>query len=179
MKRLFSSVGVLAILAVLAGAVFAPSRSAAEDAPGCEGLGDYRAEMFKAGRDFLALLDERGVSLSKDPFSYSTDDWIAYAESSLEFQRDLKEITPPAWAAEWHQAKVDLAAIAEQLGKAAEKDGVLAVLMFGDALEKNEAEGNALIATISATCADFQQFTVDWDALDGNIKGTPVATPSA
>src|SRR5215216_1715188 len=119
------------------------NRSAgAQDGDGCEGLGDYRTAMLDAGRDYLAALEDAGVPAGsdRDPLTYSSSEWDALAAASADYQGALRDIEPPAFAADWHRAQIELRGLAEQVAKAAAKDGVLALAAFTDAIEQNETD---------------------------------------
>ena len=167
---------VIGFLIVVSG--LAINRADAKDTKGCDGLADYRAEMFAAGRDYLKLLDEDGIGVGRDPFTYSSDDWTSGADDLLAYNRALVEIDPPEWAAEWHQLKIELSGLSEQVFRIIAKDGVMMILGFSDQFDANEAATDAAIERIGKSCADFPAFTRDHDALDGDIDGTPVATPT-
>jgi hypothetical protein len=153
--------------------------SEANDATGCEGLADYRVAMFKIGRAYLKALDEDGIPLSRDSLTYSTEEWTTFAEDTLQFQRDLTSINPPVWASSWHELQVERTSLQAQLAKAIATAGISATAAFADHFNANDAERDTAIEAISQTCRDFAAFTHDWSALDGEIDGTPVATPAA
>lgn len=166
------------VLAVLASVSYWITQTQAKDSEGCDGLGDYRKEMLKIGRDYLKALDEDGLPLSREVTTYSTDDWTALAEDALEVQRDLKDVDPPAFAEGWHALKVQRAGLSEQLAMTVATGGLMMALAFGDQFDANDAAADKELAEIAKTCADFAAFEHDWQALDGDIDGTPVATPT-
>jgi len=154
--------GVLLIVAA-AVAVFALPLSA-DDAPGCEGLEAYSAAM---------MAEERPIEADENVFTMSSSDWLAYAESALDFHDRIAAIEPPTWAAEWHEVRLDLAGFKEQVGRAAALEGVFVVLGFEDTIEElNERDAVALAAAVAA-CPDFEAFALEWNP----PEGTPVASP--
>lgn len=173
-RKLFA---VLIVAMILTGGMVATG-AGAKDAKGCEGLADYRADMFVAGRDYLELLDDDGLGGDRDPFTYSSDDWIRFGEDALIYQQALKSIIPPPWANEWHVAVESSFGLLEQIAKSAANEGVFALLVFEKPLTDAEIARDSGLVSASKQCGDFAEFHHDWDALDGNIDGTPVATPT-
>lgn len=159
------------VLPVIAALVFFAMPSRADDAPGCEGLAEYREAMFAAAEPLPMQADD-------NPLTMSSSDWLAYAESSLAFHDRLSEVEPPEWAAEWHVVRLDITGMQEQIGRAAAKEGAFVILGFeelvNDIFERDDETRESAIAI----CSDFATFADDWDALDGeNRDGTPVPTP--
>lgn len=168
---------IAVVLLLLVGAVV--NGATAEDAKGCEGLSDYRAAMFKAGRDYLDSRGKDGIETGRDPFTYSSDDWTKIADHALAYQKALKDIDPPEWAAPWHQAQIESIGLLEQMSRAVAEDGIFAVIAFEKQINDADAKRSEALEAVTKTCADFAQFQRDWDALDGeNEQGTPVATPT-
>lgn len=149
-----------------------------DDTKGCEGLGDYRAAMFKAGRDYLKALDDDRIPVSRDITTFSSDDFVVLADDALDYSRVMKGIIPPSFAATWHQVKIERLGIVEQIGRAAAQGGLFVALAFSDQIDANERAAADAVAAAAAICADFASFEHDWQALDGLIDGTPVATPT-
>lgn len=173
MKRVLAGL----IVAVL---VLSPLPTNAADAPGCEGLEQFRADLFPIGERWADELQAIGIhGADWDPLTLSSDDWRTYADISLEIHRDFLDVTAPEWAADWLQVRVDGTALQEQIGKAVADGGILLVLGFNDASEAIDQRDDEAKAAAIAHCADFEQFAYDWDALDGEVDGTPVATPAA
>lgn len=155
---------VLAVLAVAALAL----PSSADDAPGCDGLAEYREAMLS-----LPL----PIEADDNAFTMSSSDWLAYAESSLEFHDLLADVTPPEWAADWHEARLDAFGFREQLGRMVAENGVMVLLGFDDTVNDLIENSDKAEASAIDTCPDFAAFAYEWDALDGDVDGTPVATP--
>lgn len=168
--------GVLLIVAA-AVAVFALP-SSADDAPGCDGLAEYRDAMFAAADPMVEYMTESGISSPAfNPLTLSSSDWSAYADEALAFHDRIAEVEPPAWATDWHALKLDMTGAQEQVGRAAATGGVMVAIGFAETLHTIEADTDAAEEAIAETCPDFAQFAYDWDALDGSVDGTPVATP--
>lgn len=179
MRRVLSIGGLaLVVLLVLSGAML-QSNVQAKDAPGCDGLASYRAAMFKAGRDYLASLDKDSIPVSRSPITYSSDDWTALANDALAYQRAMKKIAPPDFAKDWHQAQIEKDGLVQQLAATAASSGVLATIAFKDQIDLATKKSDAALAAAGKSCADFIGFQHDWDSLDGDINGTPVATPAS
>jgi hypothetical protein len=172
---------IVLVMIGLVGGVGIASRpaDAAKDAPGCEGLAAYRVAMFKAGKDYLASLDRDSIPVSRSPITYSSDDWTALAKDALDYQRAVKKITPPEFAKGWHQAQVEKDGLIQQLATTAASSGVLAAIAFKDQFDQATKKSDDALAAAGVICADFISFQHDWDALDGDINGTPVATPAS
>lgn len=172
MRRTIAAAALVAVL--LAGSLFSITADA-KDAKGCEGLADYRAAMFQLWRHDG---DGRSIMQDRDPLTLSSDDWLLVAETALEYQRALKKIEVPDFAADWHQARIEAIGLAEQMSRAIAKDGFLVALAFVDSIEASEAKEADAVEAANLICADFAGFVHDFDALDGEIDGTPVATPT-
>lgn len=166
------------VVAMIVAGGFAAATADAKDAKGCDGLGDYRTEMFKVGRDYLKANSEDGIPFSRELLTYSSDDWTNLAENVLEYQRGLNSIDPPDWAQQWHQTQIEGAGLLEQIGRAAAENGALATVAFSDQAEAIQEQRDAALKAVSKICSQFTEFRYDWDALDGDVDGTPVATPT-
>jgi hypothetical protein len=145
----------------------------AKDAKGCEGLSDYREEVFAVWSDSsLGLVGPELLSLS-------SDDWRDVAAAAVEFQRGFKQIDPPVFAAEWQQALTEGIGMAEQMALAIADGGLFVVLGFEEQLAEAEEKIEAAVKTGTAMCADFSDFARDYEALKDE-GGTPAAelTPS-
>lgn len=164
---------VVAVLAVILSVlVLLPVPARTDDAPGCEGLAAFRDELFPIGEQWADDLADLGIS---DPLTMSSDDWLAYAELSLETHRALKGVDAPAWAEDWLTVRIDTTALQEQIGRAAATGGVFITLGFSDAIDAIEQRDTETREAAIEHCADFAQFAYEWDALDGEVDGTPVA----
>ncbi|MCG3176901.1 MAG: hypothetical protein MOGMAGMI_01865 [Candidatus Omnitrophica bacterium] len=170
MKRVAASAAVVLALVVLV------LPSSADDAPGCEGLGEYREAMLEAAEPMVAFLDETGI-VSASPLTISSNIWLAFSEEARAFNERLLEIEPPEWAVEFHRLQLDTTGMQEQSAKAIVESGPMAVLIFEETINDIEERKDSVPAAIAETCPDFAQFAADWDALDGEVDGTPVATP--
>lgn len=174
MKRWVYSV-CFVLAAVFALAV--PAVSRANDAPGCEGLAEFREAIMPIGERWAEAQAAIGIGGPDwSPATLSSDDWVAYADLSLSRNRELKEIDAPEWLADWLDVRIDSTALQEQLGKAAAEGGFLVLLAFGDEIEKLDQRDTEARQAAIERCAVFEQFAYDWDALDGEVDGTPVAT---
>ena len=172
MKRLLMALVVLAVVLV-------PGSVRAGDAPGCEGLEQFRADIMPIGEKWADDLKALGVSdLDWDPLTMSSDDWQDYADIALSANRELKGIDTPDWAADWMAVQLDTTALQEQIGKAAAAGGSLAIIAFSSSIDTINQRDDESRKTTIAHCAEFAQFVYDWDALDGQIDGTPVPTPA-
>jgi hypothetical protein len=133
--------------------------------------------MFAAGRAYLEALENDGMPTSRDILTYSSDDWTVLAGHLGNHQKELKAIAPPPWASEWHQKVIERAGLGEQMAKMVATGGIFLAIGFTESFDKVDAEKDAAVESASAMCGDFAAFARDWDALDGYIDGTPVATP--
>jgi hypothetical protein len=172
MRRIFIAI-------VLVGVLLSPAGVRADDAPGCEGLERFRADLFPVGEQWADELEELGVSDSDwDPLTMSSDDWVTFAEIALAIHRELKAVDAPDWVMDWMQVRLDTTALQEQIGKAVAEGGILVILGFNPAIDGLDQRDDQTREAAIAQCADFAQFAHDWDALDGEIDGTPVPTPT-
>jgi hypothetical protein len=143
-------------------------------------LSDYRDAIFPVGQDLVAAWDEAGIDLvTRSAASFSSSEWATLAELAVVYQEQLKQIEPPDFAADWHRSLIEQAGLQEQVGRAAAEHGVLAAgLVFGGELDEiDQRIDEAREAAIDA-CPEFRSFHQDWDAIDGNVAGIPVATPA-
>lgn len=169
---------LLVVAALFAGAV-AVQVTAAEDAKGCEGLSDYRVAMFKIGRDYLEKIESEVPNWQqREATSYSTDEWRSISEAALEAQRAIKDLDPPTWAEAWHDLQIERWGMVEQMTKTVASDGIMAAIAFTDGLDSIEEKLKSATEDVGKACADFIDFERDWQSLDGEIDGTPVATPT-
>jgi hypothetical protein len=153
-------------------------RADAKDAPGCDGLGEYRAELFAVGSDYYSALADGFIDVTAASETYSTDDWSVIADASLQLQRDLKAIDPPEWIREWHVKQITQVGGLQQVASTAVESGVFAASMVGSSFAELPGQIKQIQIDLEAVCADAKQFFYDWAALDGYVAGTPVATPS-
>lgn len=144
----------------------------------CDGLGDYRKAMFEAGRHYLKAVSDDGIDIDANPMTLSSDDWQALAEDELQYQREIRDVTPPEWAKTWHDLKVQYAGFVQQLDLTAATSGIIAASAMVDELNKLDAQADQAIAAIAQICSEFPAFEHDFDSLDGNIDGTAVPTPT-
>jgi len=172
MKRLGLIAGVLVLL-VAVGA-FAMQGSA-KDATGCDGLSTYRQEMIAAARSYGERMAEDGLH-GRAIMSLSSDDWRNFAENALAYQRDLKAITPPSWAASWHETQIAYAGMAEQVAALAAESGPLAVAALGPQIDEVATNAADAANATAKTCADFAAFVADWYRFLG--VDNPAATPT-
>jgi hypothetical protein len=157
--------------------VLVPGATQAKDAPGCEGLEQFRADIMPIGEKWADELDNANLGPSRSPITFSSDDWTTYAGIALSANKALKTVDAPDWLEDWLQVRIEATGIQEQIGKAAAEGGVFVILGFEDQVnDLDKREDDSKTAAI-ARCADFEQFAYDWDALDGEVDGTPVATP--
>lgn len=173
MRRLVMVAGMIVLL--IAGGVFA-AQGSAKDAAGCDGLGVYRSEMFAAASAYAQRMTDDGLH-DRTIVSLSSDDWQHFAENALAYQRDLKAITPPAWAASWHLTQVAYAGIAQQMSTLAAENGLLAVTAVSPQLDQVAVDAAAAAQTTTRTCADFAAFVSDWYRFLG--IDDPAATPTS
>lgn len=144
----------------------------AEDAKGCEGLTEYREAIIAAWQgDEAASTDS--ANGNRDPMTLSSDEWLLIADGARDYQRVLKEIDPPGFAEDWHQAQIELIGLLEQSSRAAAKDGVFAMFAFAESIEEAEAKEAAAVEAGAAICPDFGDFVQEFAALRGDEPGTP------
>ncbi len=167
------------VVLVLAVSVLAPVTVHAEDAPGCEGLAQFRADIMPVGERWGQALIDAHLDPSRSPATFSSDDWLTYAEIALDANKGLKTVDAPGWLTDWLQVRIESTGLQEQIGKAAAESGMLIILGFGDQIDELHQRDIEAKASAIARCTEFAQFAYDWDALDGVVDGTPVATPAA
>lgn len=172
MKRVVMALALLAVVLV-------PSGARAGDAPGCEGLEQFRADIMPIGERWADALTDAHLGAAREVTTFSSDDWTVYAGIALSVNKELKTVDAPDWLDAWLQVRIESTGLQEQIGKAAAEGGMFVILGFGNQVDAlNQRDDEAKAAAI-ARCADFAQFAYDWDALDGEVDGTPVATPAA
>jgi len=172
MKRLGLIAGILVLL--FAVGVFA-MRGSAKDAEGCDGLDAYRTEMFAAATAYSQRMTDDGLN-GRAVFSLSSDDWRSFADNALAYQRDLKKINPPEWAATWHQTQIAYAGIAQQMAASAAEYGPFAIATLSDQLDEVLADAVTAAQITAETCADFDVFVSDWYRFLGvDNPATPTA----
>lgn len=176
---------VLAVLFI----VVAVGRLAAEASPiaaistpitdslGCDGLTVYQSQMLAAKRSLLAAMAAGDMSPARDPLTYSSDEWRAYAHDVAAYQKALKAITPPPFARAWHEARIEWAGTMEQAAIIASTNGALAAASFGPVIDRLNAQTAKAFTAASAACIDFPEFGRAWDALTTAEAATPAATP--
>src|SRR4051812_31516716 len=123
---------IAAVLALLLGGQVVRhfTQSNPSDAPGCQGLADYRTAMFRAERDYLDDITEDGVPAGEEPVTYSSAAWHTIAEDTLSLQTALNAITPPPWAAGFHEVVIARERISEQISASVAEGGVTAGMPF-------------------------------------------------
>jgi hypothetical protein len=134
--------------------------------------------MFAAARTFLNALDDGGLRETDDPQTFSSDDWRLLADQVDIYVLALREIDPPHFAVGWHQAVIEAAILGADISRAIANDGIDAIEAFQT---PSAISDRALQLTLSAAirhCPDFEQFHLDWEAMDDDTTGTPVATQS-
>lgn len=142
----------------------------AKDATGCEGLSDYREDVFALWSD-----NSSEELRDSDLLSLSSDEWLELADFALEFHRGFKKIDTPEFAASWHQARIESIGLVEQLARSVAQGGFFAALVFEEPIEEAEANLEAAVETGSAVCADFSDFARDYDALGNEDDVTPAS----
>jgi hypothetical protein len=177
-RAVLSLVGIMLIALIGASGAVIHSGAQAKDSPGCEGLAAYRSAMFAVGKAFVAQEARDGLGPRREITTYSSSDWTASANDLAAYQDDLKTVTPPDWLKTWHEVKIEGAGLGQQVSLAAANGGRFAILAFKDPSAKLDTENTAAKEAAIKTCSDFKQFAYDWDAIDGDVNGTPVATPS-
>jgi hypothetical protein len=178
MKRVFGMIGTLLLIVVLASrAVSANPSTSATPAASCEGLDAYAAAMLKAGTVWAdAMKQER--FFERDIQTFSNPEWIIFAEISEALQTAIKQITPPPFAAAWHQTQIEALGLRSSFARTVATNGLFAALAFSDQIDKSEAEVIKQRRQAEAACPAFADFHRQWDLLDGNIDRVD-ATPGA
>lgn len=171
MKRIMLIAAMIAMLV-------APLGARADDAPGCEGLAAFRAEIMPIGERWADALFDARLGPSRSPATFSSDDWLTYADIALTANRGFKSIEAPDWLDEWIQARIASTGLMEQMSRAAAEDGFLVLLGFGGQIDALSQQSDSADSAAIARCPAFAQFASDWDALDGEVDETPVATPT-
>jgi len=162
---------------MVAAAMCLPASAHAGDAPGCEGLEQFRAEIMPIGEQWSQELSAANLDSSRSPATFSSDDWLDYAEIALTYNKELKAIDAPDWLDEWLQVRIEATGLQEQIGKAAAEGGMFVILGFSEQADDLSRREDEVKTAAITRCPDFAQFAYDWDALDGEVEGTPVPTP--
>lgn len=149
---------------------------ARQDAPGCEGLSAYREAMYGVGRHLNDTSAAAGLE-DRNIFTYSSDDWTVYAGIALEGQRQLKAITPPDFAADYHRNLIATFGLFEQIGRAAASDGPTVLSDFSDQIDEVNQRNLDTTAAAAAICADFQEVADTWGS-QSSAPASPVAAAS-
>ncbi len=147
------------------------------DPEGCDGLSKYRGQVLTSGELYLNNLANAGIPTSRGALTYSSDDWKSYAKEARALRKRLGKIKPPGYAKRWHELEMQRLDLQGQLGDAAASSGIMAVTGIINQMETTDAALDQAVKTASAVCSAFADFQHDWDALDGDVQGTPVATP--
>lgn len=160
----------LFVIAMIVAGGFISTTANAKDAKGCEGLGEYRAEIFEVGSNYLTNVrsDIPGFD-DREMTSYSSEEWIALADDLVEYQKSISAVEPPEWAKPWHLYQIERAGTNEQVARTAGTDGLFAIIAFTEAIEALESKAELVKSEVSAVCGDFPKFLADWDMLDGTM----------
>lgn len=149
---------------------------ARQDAPGCEGLAVYRDEMYSVGRYLNDASADAGLDDGPSLLTYSSDDWTAYADITLKAQRQLKAITPPAFAADYHQTLIEMFGLLEQIGRTAANNGAVGLLEpYSDTIDDLQNRQATAILAATASCTDFEEVENTWGVQSTSASGSPVA----
>lgn len=141
--------------------VIGASRVTAQDRQGCEGLAEYQTDMDDASNEFRnSWRDEFNSRFAE---TFSSDEWGIYADLFLQLQRDLKAITPPTWAYNWHNNRIGYVGIIEQVGKAVSVSGIFASIVFSDAIERIKTQEVEAVRDAESVCFDFRDWAATWD----------------
>jgi hypothetical protein len=178
MKQIAGVIGMLALIATLVGhTASARQNSNSISAASCEGLVAYAAAMLKAGTVWAdAMKQER--FFERDATTFSNPEWITFAEIYEALQTAIKQITPPPFAAGWHQTQVEAMGLRSSFARTVATNGLFAALAFSDQIDKSEAEVIKQRRQAEAACPAFAGFHRQWDLLDGHVDrvdATPVA----
>lgn len=163
-------VAALAVL-LLVGSLIGSLHASAEDAKGCEGLAPYRAKMTIAGNTYARKLADIGYTEDREILSYSSQEWVAIADATLEAQTRYKKITPPPFAQAYHDNLIAKLGLIEQLGRAIADNGPFAALVFTEPIDEIDSEAQIAIDAALAACPDFAKLLPDEVA-------TPQASPA-
>jgi len=106
--------------------------------------------------------------------TYTSDDWKVLADVSLAFNRELRKITPPDWAEDWHQALLEETALFEQAIRSIAISGIFAAIAFNDAIEKVQTRLNDLARDYASFCPDFAAMNEEFGSTDATP--TPLST---
>lgn len=158
MRRFLCVVTMISLLSALP----ISGRFTAAQTPECFGFDAYREEMFVAGLAFVADLQANGVGPHGILQEFSSADWTAFGEVNLRLRDALSAISPPIWAAPWHEVTVTRYGLIGEVSDAAAKGGYGAVELFKSRLENVNLELTESISVASETCEAFKQFTDNW-----------------
>lgn len=179
MRRWFVLFMLAALMLPLASITSSPNGQAfaQQDAPGCEGLAVYRDAMYAVGRYLNDTSEDAGLTDGRNTQTYSSDDWTTYADIALEVQHRLKAITPPAFAADYHQTMIETFGLLEQIGRAAAKNGFDGLFeQYSDTIDELGQRSLTATAAATAICADFEEVDNTWGAQSTGADGSPVAS---
>jgi len=170
-------VGLLLAPGLAAAQSATPAASpAATDSLGCDGLSLYGAAMLTAANTLLTTLKTQGVDPSRDPLTLSSSDWTAFAKAYGDFQVKIKTISPPPFAKEWHEIKIEQAGLRQQAGLTAAASGSFSLIGFKASADSLKAKSQTAYTLASTNCVDFPAFVSKLNAIGQTANA---ATPTA
>lgn len=149
--------------------------AAADD---CTGLPAFETQLFAIGQQWLDDTEQAGVSYTADPLHLDAAHWSAFSELAAEKRDNLRDIDPPIWLDAWLDVQITSADVQSKAGAAVARDGLDALMQFGDDFIRLLARN--LETTLAATdrCAAFDAVSLEWQAMNRDFEpesATPVA----
>jgi len=158
---------LLALVAGLAGG--APAQIAGAQADSCAGLPAYSQAMLAEEQRYtdqmlatLDLNDLRAIAAA------TPGQLTAIVEIIDRHLKNLDQIDPPAFAADWHMALASSGDLTQALFADGAMNGIFSILVdYYDMSVRSDREIADAQAAATAVCSDFDAFTTQFDLVDG------------
>lgn len=125
-----------AIVLVLVFGLVAPSATQAADPVGCDGYTAFYDQVNPILQTANDQLAELGMDDDTwDPAVTSSDDWVVFADVMGAAVRELRVVTPPAWAEEWFDLLIQSLTIREQIGRTVATAGIFGIVPFMETMD--------------------------------------------
>ena len=174
LRKLVSTAGILFIsLTIVLSATVG-----ATETPSCEGFERFRTDVSEIRRAWVAEQDAKGVPAGKDSSTFTAQNWRDVGELAQTYGKQIGRVVAPAWLRDWLNAWEDIARYTHEICQAvlAGDEALLLQLKPWSDLAWQQSVTATEVAT--AQCPEFAQFAYDYDALDGVVRGEPVARPT-
>jgi hypothetical protein len=116
---------------------------------------------------------ERDGLISRSTRTFTATEWEDYASRADRLHSDLLTVEPPAFAASWHEAMIDLARLKINFGRSAALVGFdYTADLLAPRVSATSTEVANARETASTTCSDITTFYKKWDNLDGQTAAS-------